>query len=248
MTWEEFSTTVKDFLAVHKRRHGIQALIDRWIVAGVVDIQRFVDYFQEGHVDHFLPGMLTTNGYAQKGDMPDGQVIGFRIIKVDEAGNSLPCNGGPLPQFSWKSVQSGVCGTLDSDTLGVAVGPRSREFYIFPKLDDDEVLQVHWKGVKRAYSPTDVVGFTETCAQAVGEYVLARISRLVDKDLPLAQSFEASYKALRRGIYTEYVHRQHISVLGTVSEATGSLIAGSPITIESGSPITTEGGSVIVIG
>lgn len=248
MTWEEFSTVVKDFLSVHKRRHGVQALIDRWIVAGVVDIQRFVEYFQAGNVNHYLPGDLTTNGYVQKGDMPDGVVTGFRIIKVDEAGMPLACNGGPLRQLSWSAVQAGACGLLDSETLGVAVGPRAREFYIIPKLDTGEALQVHWRGVKRAYAPTDTVDFTETVAQAVGEYVLARVSRLVDKDLPLAQSFEASYKSLRRALYADYSHRRHVGVLGSVSEVTESLIVGSPITTEGGSVITTEDGSVIVIG
>ena len=266
MTWSDFNDEVRIYLSVHNRRQGIQNLIDQWIVAAVIDIQRFVEYFRGRHLNLLTSSDLVTNGYSQRGELPDGQVTGFRILKVDTDGNIIACNGGKIPAISWADAQRGICGTLAIDTLGAALHPAAHAFYLVPSLGSDEVLEIAWTGIKREFELTDVVLFEQICAQAVGEYVLARLSRLVDKDIPLAQSFDASYKALRRALYTEYQHRRFIAdydakdvgmyggvLLSGVSTGLSGDSFNEPrpsraITTDDGAYITTEDGSVIITG
>lgn len=90
----------------------------------------------------------------------------------------------------------------------------------------------------------------------------------------MAQSFDASYKALRRAVYTEYHHRKFLADYdasdvgiyagtlrsGVVTGFGGDsfepvnprlrplIPANSPITTEDGSVVTTEDGSPVVTG
>ena len=201
-------------LSVHNRRQGMQGVIDRWILGAAVEIQQLVPFFQQRNVSLLKPGNLVVSGFASKGDMPDGKVDRFRILGTDTDGNIDSCkHDGPLELCRWQDAQTFVCGTSPAWKRGVTVDPTGRVFYVFPALQDDELLEVSWRGVKRRYANNEPVLFDNSCSQAVSEYVLARISRLVDKDLASAQSFDRTYHQLMRGIHSLYHGRQFVETM-----------------------------------
>ncbi len=71
MTYSEFTTAVIEELGVDGNRRGIEALRTRAIRDAVIDLQRFIRAFRQGHSTTFTADDLEVVSNANLGRLPD---------------------------------------------------------------------------------------------------------------------------------------------------------------------------------
>ena len=193
----------------HNRRHGIQTLIDRLMRAAVADLQRLIPYYQTDHVDLVSAATLTARGYCSAGVFPEGEVNAVRVIKLNGATPDY-ANFRELTELPWASRWDAIAGSLAYPTSGILIDPRVREYLVLPALTSTEVLEISWLGIKRDFADAEETPFDEDEADAVADYVKARIARQIDNDLQMAGSYENSYRSARKALYLRYQGRAYI--------------------------------------
>lgn len=204
LTWEQFNGQVRLYLHTYNKVPEIQSLIDTLIPAGVEDLQRTIDYYQTGHKDTYASAGLTSQGFVQLGTAPLGRIRSARMVKYDTTDYLLRPNiFRSLRQVAWSKVPAMRGGELSAFTGMIAVDPVTRTFAISPPLNAETRLVLEWVGVKSAFAMADVTPFDERAAEAVGLYVLAKITRVIDRDANQAASYLQSYAQLKRHILSE---------------------------------------------
>jgi hypothetical protein len=196
MIWSEFKTAVRVYLVAHNRRQGVQTLIDSLIQAGAIDLQQAIPYYQTGHSDIYQASDLSADGYASSGNLPAGKIERARIVKFDPD-QALMLVGVylGLDQVPWSEYLRMRGGEFEFCAGKIAIDPTRRRFAFVPGLNDASRLVIDWSGVKVDFDDADPVPFDEAFAQAVGEYVLAHLTRDLDKD---PGSYEVLFRSFRR--------------------------------------------------
>lgn len=211
MTWAEFNASVRVYLPNHTRRQGIQALLDQLIRAACVDMQSAVPSFATGNSNEYGPDETTTDGFSSVGTLPDGQITAAYLVARDADTQVIDyTNRTNLTQIPWADRNAMTAGLVEENRGYIAVDPQSGMFRIAPALDDTFRLVLEWTGIKFDYAQTDRVKFNPQVAQAVAEYVLARITRMIDKDMTIASSHEKTYVQLKRRVRSEERAREMV--------------------------------------
>jgi hypothetical protein len=223
MTWTEFKTAVKELITVDGVRQGVTSYVDRMIRLGVVEVLSHVEYYSKGSVTKYnLAGVaghqpITTEGNASLGQLP-GEARpqeAYRIFYTSAEEAASPstdnegCNRTPLVNYSYANRNDLICAhpLINTGASVIAIG-RGGDFYIYPQMDRNEVLEVHWDGFAANHSDTDKVPYDEAMAECVGEYVKAKITREVDKDLKLFESYYSTFQKKRQELYLNSFGRQ----------------------------------------
>lgn len=222
MLWSAFNTKVREFLPAHNRRQGIQTMIDTLIKAGAADVQRSIPFYQTGHSDIYEPADVTTDGYASIGDLPAGKIQRARLAKYDPD-NELLYRGVylGLEQVSWEYNLLMRGGELSAYAGRIAIEPVTRKFCVVPAINTASRLILDWNGVKTDFANDDVTPFDDEVAQAVADFVLARVTRQVDRDFNLANSYEGSFRLLKRKLDSEARDRVRIGNMKPGSQLNG---------------------------
>lgn len=162
----------------------------------------------------------------------------FYIYSVDEMLNNPLCYRYRLGFYPWNSRQDLICGRLNFSTAWLGfwctaaascpattltadqqqlwltkayvytLSPMGRNFLIYPQVTASTRLLLVWDGYKYTYADSDTVNFPEEAAEAVGAYVMAKIMRNVDKNIPLAREFDADYARLRLALFRDFQETQ----------------------------------------
>lgn len=223
MTWLQFKTAVKELITVDGTRQGITSYVDRMIRLGVVEVLSHVEFYTKGNITKYnLAGPsgfqpLTTEGNASLGQLPSEArpQEAYRIFyeTAEEAANpdtdDEGCNRTPLVNYSYTNRNDLICAhpLINNGASVIAIG-KGGDFYIYPQLDRNEVLQVHWDGFTADHADADVVKYDESMAECVGEYVKAKVTREVDKDLKLFESYYSTFQKKRQELYLNSFGRQ----------------------------------------
>jgi hypothetical protein len=210
--WSEFNTAVRNFLPAHGRRQGIQTFIDTLIKAGVADVQQSVEFYQTGHQDIIGPDLVTTDGYASIGDLPAGQIQTARMAKYDPEAELL--RRGiylGLKQIGWENNLRMRGGELAAYVGRIAIDRVNRKYCVVPAINANSRLVLEWNGVKRDFGNDDETPFDDDVAEAVADFVLSRVSRQIDRDLNLANSYAGSYVLKKRKLVSEALERSRVA-------------------------------------
>jgi len=210
--WSEFNTAVRNFLPAHGRRQGIQTFIDTLIKAGVADVQQSVEFYQTGHQDIIGPDLVTTDGYASIGDLPAGQIQTARMAKYDPEAELL--RRGiylGLKQIGWENNLRMRGGELAAYVGRIAIDRVSRKYCVVPAINANSRLVLEWNGAKRDFGNDDETPFDDDVAEAVADFVLSRVSRQIDRDLNLANSYAGSYVLKKRKLVSEALERSRVA-------------------------------------
>ena len=225
MTWLQFKTAVKELITVDGSRQGITSYVDRMIKLGVVEVLSHVEFYTKGNITKYnLAGPegfqpLTTEGNASLGQLPSDArpQEAYRIFYATAAIAARPptddegCNRTPVVNYSYANRNDLICAhPLINDGASVIAIGKSGDFYIYPQLDRNEVLQIHWDGFTADHQDSDTVSYDEPMAECVGEYVKAKVTREVDKDLKLFESYYATFQKKRQELYLNSFGRQVI--------------------------------------
>jgi len=223
MTWAEFKTAVKELITVDGSRQGVTSYVDRMIRLGTVEVLSHVEHYSKGNITKYnLAGVaghqpMTTEGNASLGQLPAEArpQEAYRIFYTTAEDAATPatddegCNRTPLTNYSYANRNDLICShpLIHNGASVIAIG-RGGDFYIYPQMDRNEVLEVHWDGFTASHSDTDTVPYDEPMAECVGEYVKAKITREVDKDLKLFESYYSTFQKKRQELYLNSFGRQ----------------------------------------
>lgn len=221
MTWLEFKAAVRELLTVDATRLNIQTFIDRQIRNGVVDIQSTIPFYRAGNsVTFSLNGTIKDSeplAEAEKaseglleGDVRvldayfiDGQYDYEWQDDLSEASDSnSACSRRPLRQWPWPNRHDMICGATAGYNL-IAINPRGGSFYIYPQVTSTDKVEIFYDGLKKSFLDADVTTFDDSVVEAMGNFVKAKISREVDRDLELHDSYWASYLIDRSRLFLD---------------------------------------------
>mgnify|MGYP003650507265 CR=1 FL=1 len=221
MTWQEFKAGVRELLTVDSDRLNIQTFIDRQIRNAAVDIQSNIQFYRKDQqVTYSLNGSIKDSepladeekasvGFLE-GDMriTDAYLIDasedfdWADDLSDSADDNSACASIPLTQYPWSSRYDMICGAAQGLKL-ISISPKGGDFYVFPKIDSTDKVEIFYDGIKSTFADADVLTFDEPVIEIVADFVKAKISREVDHDLPLHDSYWQSFVKGRSRLYLD---------------------------------------------
>ena len=115
------------------------------------------------------------------------------------------CQRYQLKDYAWENRMHLVNGKapLNGGEGFISFDPQGETFYVFPGIKDCQNVSVFFDGLKINFQPDECTPFTEQMTLVVADYVKRRLTREVDKDIPLSESFEMSYERGRGLLYLE---------------------------------------------
>lgn len=188
---------------------GSATFIDNIIRQAVIELQEYIPVYREGHETIFNADDVSQEGGASVGMMPDQAEI--QDIYFVTVGN--PCVRGPVFLYNWGNRYDLVCGNPRSTGSNsfIAIDPQSKQFMVYPKLDDSHYLSMFWDGTKLEFEDEDETPFDEGMVGAVADYLQAELARRAPvRDFKLAQTYMATYASKRTQLYLKGRNRVSI--------------------------------------
>jgi hypothetical protein len=215
MTYAQFVALVVEELGVNGTRRGIEVQRARWIRDAVMDLQRFIRAYRQGHTTNYVVGDLTAKGYAHLGTLPDqAKPKAFYTISLvlDSDGNLPNPNiyRNRMDFVAWENRQRMIDGEHDHRRYTYTISPFSKQFLVHPLINTETYLLLVWDGLKMDFADGDTVPFPIQAAEAVASYVLWKILKFVDKRLDLAREEYAAYGLRRLSLFREQNEAQFV--------------------------------------
>lgn len=122
----------------------------------------------------------------------------------------FPCTVTP-----WKDRHTLEFGALcvNNQNGAISFDPNGLIFMVYPRLQEvnadglNEYFELNWDGVKISWEDNDTTPFDEQMTDAVAEFVQAKFSRHVDRDIPAAEAAEKEGKRASAGCYIDAKRR-----------------------------------------
>lgn len=207
-TWSSYVAAIQSLLPKDAQRLGpVQPYIAQLIRNGVIELQTFIPAYQMNHETLFHPTDFAPEGYAARAAFPpqakirDAYIVSYN---QDSSGKYLTsCKRFPLTKVSWNMRMALVDGkvAINGNHPCIAIDPQTETFYIYPALKDGQDVSIFWDGKKINFQAQEITPFDEESVLVIADYLKARLSREVDGDLPLEQSYQQSYMTGRSLLY-----------------------------------------------
>ena len=219
-TWSGFQSAVQALIPIDYSRLGsVPSLINLWMRLAIIELQNLIPAYRAGHETIYNASDFVLEGEACRATIPpQGRVKDAYLVVYEDNGccNSQPTNASnycrrhPLKDFDWKHRMALVHGKVAINGGGglISFDPQSRTFYVYPGIKDCQVVSLFWEGLKVNFQPNECVPFTEQTTLVVADYLKMRLSREVDKDIPLSESFNQSYMDGRSLLFLEAKDRR----------------------------------------
>jgi hypothetical protein len=206
-TWTQFMATVDEHLSVDADRRGLESFRERSMRNAVVDLQRHITAYQQGHTTLYSEADMTTLEYAHLGNLPAGAIphaFYTYTTELDSEGVAHPfCRRNRMDFWPWLQRQSLICDPCSTRLYAYTISPQGKTFIIHPLLNTDTRLLLVWQGLKINFAAGDTVPFPEESAEAVAAYVKWRILLEIDKNPQLAQAQYGIFKNARSDLYLD---------------------------------------------
>lgn len=209
MTYDEFKDAVLEELGPDGTRRGIEALRTRAIKNAVIDLQRYIRAYRDGHTTTYQEVDLQEIGYSHIGALPaQAKPKALYIVSTGETVEEGTTDNpnivrNRLDFVAWENRQGMIDGRWDARSYQYAISPFSLQFLVHPLVNDETYLLVVWDGLKMDFEDDDVVPWPEQAAEAVGCFVKSKILRTIDRRIDLAQAEWANYVAKRLALWRE---------------------------------------------
>ena len=216
MTWLDFVAAVRVDLPVDGDRinvaTGVTNYLDRQILYAAIQIQQLIPFYQVGHHTTYGPNDLIQEGMASIGVIPQGQQC--RPLDAYYRMTGAQCVSQPLQPYPWGNRHDLICGNprIINTQFLMAIDPWGLQFTVFPAVGCYHHIDLTWNGVKTSFVNADETPFDMDVVEAVGLFVKAKISRLVDHDLQENNSYMAEYLRRRSLLYADSIERTKLSV------------------------------------
>lgn len=223
-TWSQFVAAVNALLPVDSNRLGpVQPYIQLLIRQAVIELENFIPGYRHNHEILYQASDFVGEGWASRAALPPQARVKDAYLVVYETSHPLPCGVTnspppvtgvpckhhascrrfPLRDFPWEHRMGLVNAKVAlNDAKGcICFDPEAQTFYIYPAVRDCQNVSLFWDGLKVNFQPNEITPFDEQMSLVVANYCKIYISREVDKDLPLSESFQTSYKDGRKLLY-----------------------------------------------
>lgn len=225
MKWSDFTAAVLVDLPVDNDRinvaTGTPNYLEHQILYSVIEIQKLIPFYQNGHETIYGPNDLVRDGLASVGSLPVGQQCRPLDAYYKKVGKQ--CMSQPFVQYPWSSRYDLVCGAprVTNCQFLMAIDPWGQQFTVFPSVGDLHQISLFWNGVKTSFVAADETPFDMDVVEIVGLFVKGKIARLVDHDLQENASYMMDYFRKRSLLYATTLERARIS-FGDDSPAPGN--------------------------
>ncbi|HUD74518.1 MAG TPA: hypothetical protein VMQ76_05550 [Terracidiphilus sp.] len=244
MLWSDFMVLVGEDLGVNYHRKGTANLLDRSCRNAVIDLQRYIRAYRQGHTTTYQVADLTAETYAHLGELPEhAKVKAFYTIStrvVAGVTDDANCRRNRLDPLPWRDRKAMVCGSVPRRSYLYSISPFGRQFLVYPLINDETELMLVWDGLKMDFDDADIVPWPPEAAEAVAAYANWKVTRMVDKDLVRAKDEYALYVARRLALYRQEREEQHAD--GKDEEYPSSTGAdGGDFTVDPSGPVIDGG-------
>lgn len=148
MTWAQFVAIVEEHLSVDAERRGLEDFRERMMRNAVVDLQRYIPAYQEGHTTTYEAADLEEREYGMIGNLPAGAIPhAFYIYSTEEdsEGEAHPyCRRNRLDFWPWTHRHTLLCNPCERRLYAYSIAPQGKMFVIHPVLNDDTGLLLVW--------------------------------------------------------------------------------------------------------
>ena len=212
-TWSQFTAAVLALLPTDASRLGpVQDALPRWIRERVIDIEEYIPGYQKNHETLFSGADFAGEGYASRAAIPpQGRIVDAYLITYDcqgwqrQPGNQRRClRSGALRTVAWEARMDLVEGR---DRWGggpvLSINRQAHNFYLYPAITDRQQLSVFWEGKRINFNPDELTPFDEPMTQVVADGVKARIELHINRDIGMANEFDALFAKGRSRLYIE---------------------------------------------
>lgn len=214
MTWAEFKALVIEELGTDGTRRGIETLRLRAMRDAVLDLQRYIRAFRQGHSTTYQEADLTVIGYAHQGALAaQAKPKAFYIISTGDtvtAGTTDNPNitRNRLDFVAWENRHAMVADQFGSRRYQYTISPFSTLFLVHPLVNDETELKVVFDGMKLDFEDDDDVPWPIQTSEAVAAYVKRRILNEIDRRPDLARESQLLYIEKRLALYREQQESQ----------------------------------------
>lgn len=212
MNWASYVAIVLEHLTVDADRRGIESFRTRMIRNSVVDLQRFIRAYRQGHTTTYQAANLDEREYGMIGNLPVGAIpeAFYTLSNVpDEDDVTHPtCQRNRMDFWPWVARKTLLCSACDPRLYAYTISPYSRQFVIHPVLNDETELLLVWEGLKMDFDDADEVPWPEEAAEASAAYVKWRILLEVDKNVQLANEQQKIWLSKRLSLFRDEQEKQ----------------------------------------
>ena len=207
-TWAEIKAGVNELLLEDGPRIGTEQFIERTLRAGAVNLQKYVPGFAVGHQTLIPAASFAVDGACNVGSLPEScKPVQVFQVDTDESDADSPgkCNRVELDRFPWLKRMGLVCDTIcpEGNRGFYAVGPDLRTIYVYPLLDNQNLLVVY-DGINFAFDDADETPFqpVDSVIRALAFYVRADLKPAADSEHAEGNNYQMKYRQARRDIIT----------------------------------------------
>lgn len=213
LTWAEWLAMVKAQLPTELSIANCEAHAQSQLRAAVLEIQRLVPRYRNGHefVYHFED--FVVEGSASKGTLPpSGFVLGEIYVhnQVDNEADATVTDDvndfrrHPAVLHPWRDrheLTNGLVAVNDGKARVALEQAGGETFYVYPAITAKDLVSVTGQGVKADFEDDEVVPFDEEMAGCVADYVSAKVALKADNDVPMHDTWIREYYRKRRLLY-----------------------------------------------
>lgn len=206
MTYEEFSSGVKEMLLDEAEVVNAAAYLDRMIR---ISLLRVLDHFPAFRPD-------ATYRYTFEEAIPDGSasVVGLphgskirEITCVASAGEEGPSRSDPYQHVPWSHKPHMVRGTEYPTNKVYCLSDDGTELYVHPQLTPSCILLVRCESLVTLFKPQELIkvpaAVEPRVVEAAASYVRSRMALDMDKDVRMHREYKVQFKEDVRSIYSE---------------------------------------------
>lgn len=213
-TWSQFVAAVMGLLPVDSKRLGpVQPYIANILRLAVIELQNLIPAYRKYHETLYQASDFIGEGFASRTSLPPQARVRDAFLVYYERnreGQAQPsCRRFQLADFPWANrmqlVNSRIA--LNENEGKICFDPQATSFYVYPCVRDTQNVSVFWEGLKINFQDNELTPFDEQMTLVVADYCKMLISRTIDKDLALAESYETSYKAGRSLLFLQLKDR-----------------------------------------
>lgn len=193
MTYSDFANEVKKFLPADANATNLQDFINKYILHGVIDLQRMIPYYKTNAATTYTHLNTTVEGKACRGSKStSARIMYIKAYEIvdDEVDT---CKFKVANYLPWSDRGELVCGRVtDCDALHVSFNPKGTDIIFYPAITDKFIVEVQYDGVATSFGVEDTVLDTQA-AIVIAKRVIAELALYVDRDAQAYSLFNQQY-------------------------------------------------------
>lgn len=192
--WGDLITAVRVQLTKDRDIIGLEDFITQNIKAATSELQSNIPSFQANQTQHFSHEDLAEDTCAHMGSLLGNvRTTEWWMVDAQDAEGKDARNRRRLHLYpwGWQDRFDLLNGCPKEEGRWYLIAPDRRDFYVYPKVQEDRILVVHFNGIPVDYDDLTTTAFPQDplVIQAIYAYVKACIMRDIEQNPSGALAF-----------------------------------------------------------